>query len=445
MQRRPYLTLVGMLLVIATSSFAQKYGIFQKSLDNGLDVIVIHNPSVPLVTVEIDVHNGGYTETPEYTGLSHLYEHMFFKANRVIPDQERYLGRLRELGASWNGTTSDERVNYFFTVPKDSIAPAMVFLYNAITGPLFQQAELEKERPVVIGEYDRNESNPFFLLNRAVDKKLWWKYFSRKNVLGERDVILSATTAKMQTIQNRYYIPNNAALLLAGDVTPDQGFSLAKKIFSSWKRGPDPFKAYPIPEHPPLPKTDTVVVEQPVNAVAVMIKWEGPSVGKDTKATYAADVLSFILSQKTSRFYKDLVESGLAYGANFNYQTLAHTGPITLLAQAPADKYKQLVPAIEKELRNMGSPDYFTDDQLANAKTILAVDEQYARERPSQFVHTVGYWWAVAGLDYYLNYVDNLDKVTRKDIAGYLNTYVNGKPHIMGVLVSPADRKTLGL
>ncbi len=445
MHKRPFLTLVGMLVLAVSSGFGQKYGIFQKTLDNGLDVIVIQNHSVPLVTVEIDVHNGGFTEGPEYTGLSHLYEHIFFKANKVIPNQERYLERLRELGASWNGTTGDERVNYFFTVPKDSLAPAMVFMYNAITGPLFQQQELERERPVVTGEYDRNEANPFFLLNRAVDKKLWWKYYSRKNALGERDVILSATTAKMQTIQNRYYIPNNSALLLAGDVTPDQGFSLAKEYFSAWKKGPDPFKAYPVPEHPPVPKTDTVVVEQPVNQVAVMMKWEGPSVGKDTKATYAADVLSFILSQKTSRFYQDLVESGLAYNAGFNYNTLAHTGPITLFAQAPADKYKQLVPAIQKELHDMGSPDYFTDDQLTNAKTILAIDEQYGRERPSQFVHTVGYWWAIAGLDYYLNYVDNLNKVTRKDIADYLNSYVNGKPYIMGTLVSPQDRKTLGL
>src|SRR6185295_16848605 len=80
-------------------------------LANGLQVIVIENHAVPLVTVELDVKNGGYTQTPEYEGLAHLYEHMFFKANRAIPSQERYLQRLRQLGASWNGTTSEERVN----------------------------------------------------------------------------------------------------------------------------------------------------------------------------------------------------------------------------------------------------------------------------------------------------------------------------------------------
>lgn len=447
MYRRVPLALAAAFMVLAGgNALAQKYGISQKTLSNGLDVIVVHNPAVPLVTVEVDVHNGAYTEPPEYNGLSHLYEHMFFKANKAIPSQERYLERTRELGASWNGTTGDERVNYYFTVPRDSLVPSMVFMYNAITAPLFLQDELVKERPVVTGEYDRAESNPFFLLNRAVNKLVWWKYYTRKNPLGERDVILSATTAKMQTIQNRYYVPNNSSLILAGDVTPEEGFRLAEKYFSSWKRGADPFIAYPVPEHPPVQKTETTVVEAPVNGVTILMEWQGPSVTKDPKSTYAADVLSFILSQKTSKFYNDLVESGLAYSANLGYQTENHQGGITLFVRTSAEKFERCRAAMLEELKKMGDAAYFTDAQMDNAKTILAVDEQYGRERASIYAHTVGYWWAVAGgLDYYLNYVENLNKATRQDIAHYLNTYVNGKPFITGVLTSPQDRKKLGI
>jgi zinc protease len=176
-----------------------------------------------------------------------------------------------------------------------------------------------------------------------------------------------------------------------------------------------------------------------------MMKWQGPSVRKDAKATYAADVLSFILNQHTSRFYKDLVESGLTFGAGLNYQTEDQKGPIQVFAQTSADRFEKAKGAIMGELKKMGDPGYFTDEQLDNAKTILAVDEQYERERPSQYSHTVGYWWATSGLDYYLNYFDNLKKVTRQDIAQYLNTYVNGKPYVTGVLASPQDRKKLGL
>ena len=94
-----YIILLQIFIFLSGSSFSQKYGITTRFLENGLEVIVIENHSVPLVTVELDVKNGAYTESPEYDGLSHLYEHMFFKANAKIPSQEAYMERIRELGA----------------------------------------------------------------------------------------------------------------------------------------------------------------------------------------------------------------------------------------------------------------------------------------------------------------------------------------------------------
>jgi len=437
--------LIALISLCAASMYAQKYGISKKTLDNGLDVIVINNPAVPLVTVEIDVKNGAYTESPEYDGLSHLYEHMFFKANSKIPTQEAYMERLRELGATFNGTTSEERVNYFITAPIDSLEQCVQFMYDAVTSPLFLEDELVNERPVVTGEYDRNEANPYFHLNREVNQRVWWKYYSRKNVIGDREVILSTTPEKMKTIQHRFYIPNNSALILSGDITPETGFALAEKIFSKWERGPNPFDEYKVPDHPPIPKNEIVVVQKPVNAVTMQYEWQGPSVGKDPKSTYAADVLSFILGQQTSKFQKNLVESGLAFGVGFSYYTLNHTGPINLFAQTSTEKFDACQKAIFEELDKMTDPNYFTDEQLENAKTILATNEQYSRERASQFVHTVGFWWAVAGLDYYMNYIDNLKNVTREDIKNYLETYVVNKNHVLGVLVSPDQAEKVEL
>jgi hypothetical protein len=193
--------------------------IHSKTLENGLEVIVIENRSVPLVTIELDVKNGAYTETPEYDGLSHLYEHMFFKANRTIPNQEAYLERLNELGAAWNGTTSGERVNYFITVGVDSLLPALQFMEDAIRHPLFLEEELVRERPVVLGEYDRAESDPFFHFGRAIDTLLWSpEYWSRKNLIGDREVLSTTPPEKMRTIQERFYVPNNTALILSGDI-----------------------------------------------------------------------------------------------------------------------------------------------------------------------------------------------------------------------------------
>lgn len=436
---------VALILGFATGTLAQKYNIFRTELKNGLDVIVAENPIVPLATVEIDVHSGAFAETPEFDGLSHLYEHMFFKANEAIPNQERFLERGRELGMSWNGTTSEERVNYYFTLPKDSLRQGLEFMSAAIRTPLFKEEELVRERPVVTGEYDLNESNPFFHLFMAVNKKMWYKYFSHKNVIGDRNVILTADYNKMKTIQSRYYIPNNSSLLVAGDVKHEEVFKLAEEIFGRWSRSEDPFGKYPAPDHPPLEKSQLAVVEKPVGAVTVYIAMHGPSVTKDPKATFAADVLSYILTQRNSKFYRNLVDTGLLTTLNISYYTLDKTGPITIFAQTSAEKYDAAVKAIFDEIKKFADPDYYTDEQLETAKNRLEISEVYSQERPSTFVHTVGFWWAVAGLDYYLSYVDNLRKVSRDDINNYVRTYIQNSPHIMGVLISPQDRQKVSI
>lgn len=417
---------------------------YQK-LANGLDVLVIENHSVPLVTVELDVKNGGFTESPEYMGLSHLYEHMFFKANRTIPSQEQYLRRTRQLGASWNGTTSEERVNYFVTVGIDSLVPAMQFMEDAIRYPLFKQEELVRERPVVLGEFDRNEANPFFHLNRAIDTILYSPaYYSRKSVIGDRQIIITATQQKMQTIQNRFYIPNNSALILAGDITPARGFALAQQIFGDWPRGADPFTT-PIPYPPPLTKSSAVIVERPANGATVALKWQGPSVRGDAASTYAADLLSTVLNNPGSKFQKRLVDSGLAQWVNFGYYTLNYAGPISVFAQTAPEKVVEFRRALLEELAKLTDTSYITSTELDAAKRQLGINAAYEQEVATDWAHTVGFWWAVAGLDYYRNYIPNMQRATKQDIARYAQRYIDGKPFVTGVVISPDDRKKLNL
>ena len=187
-------------------------------LPNGLEVIVLEDHSVPLVTIELAVRNGSYTEPPELNGLSHLYEHMFFKANRAVANQEAYLRTIGQLGIAYNGETREEVVEYYFTTTSPNLRAAMNFMRDATRYPLFDEGEFERERQVVIGEIDRNESEPVFYLNREMNDRLFYKYPSRKNALGNRQTVSGATTAMMRLIQGRYYVPNNSALVVTGDV-----------------------------------------------------------------------------------------------------------------------------------------------------------------------------------------------------------------------------------
>src|SRR5678816_894042 len=176
---------------------------------------------------------------------------MFFKANTTFPDPDDFVGRASQLGAVFNGTTSEERVNYYLTVPADSAEGGMKFLAAALMQPSFRRDELEREREVVIGEYNQNESSPYFRFMNNMGQALWTSAWSRKNPLGERKVIQSTTPEKMRFIQQRYYVPNNTAIIITGDIANEKAFAMAASIFGGWKRGADPQVTDPVP---PVPK-----------------------------------------------------------------------------------------------------------------------------------------------------------------------------------------------
>ncbi len=406
-------------------------------LANGMEIIVLEDHSVPLVTIEMAARNGSFTEPPQFNGLSHLYEHMFFKANRAVERQEEYLKQIGLMGIAYNGSTREEVVNYYFTTTSQNVETAMRFMRDATRYPLFDEEEFKREKQVVIGEIDRNESNPFFYLDLEMKQRLFFKYQSRKNPLGDRVTVGNATTEMMRTIQNRYYVPNNITLIVTGDVVAENIYKMAQDYYGDWPKADDPFKKFPLVEHPPLPKSEGVILQQPIQNVILSLGWQGPSVGKDNAATYAADVFSFILQQPNSRFQKALVDTGLVQGIGLGYYTQRNVGPISIVAQTSPDKAQAALRAIYQEIARFDDPTYFTDEQLENAKTLLAADDLYGREKLSEYSHTLGFWWSTTGIDYFRGYLDNLRRTNRADINRYLRTYIQGKPHIGLVMLSP--------
>jgi zinc protease len=417
----------------------------RKVLPNGLEIIVVENHGVPLATIEVNVKNGAFTQTSEYAGLAHMYEHMFFRSNARYSRPDEFVQRAGELGAVFNGTTQEERVNYYLTLTADSVDAGIRLLASALTAPLFRQEELERERQIVIGEYDRNESSPFFRLTQEMDRLLYPGNFSRKNVIGDRQVILTTTPEKMRTIQRKYYVPNNSVVIVSGDVDPAKIFATVERELGSWPRGADPFVADPIPAIPPLSGNDAVIVEADVGAVTVFLQWQGPSVGKDPKSTYVADVFSDVLNDPGSGLQQRLVDSGLWQSVGVNYYTLNNVGPITISGQTSPENLRRALDALDAEISRFDDAGYFDPTELAAVKAHRAVTSAFDRERASSFSHTLGFWWSVADLEYYMGYVDNMAQQTIVDLRAYASRYIVGKPRVTGVLLDPEARRQLAL
>ena len=418
-------------------------GYYWKKLPNGLQVVVIENRKVPLTTIEIAVKNGAYTEGPEYSGLSHLFEHMFFKANNDYPTQEKFLKRTQELGAIWNGTTGVERVNYFFTFDKDSLNAGLKFMNAAIRFPIYREEDMKKERPVVDGEFQRAESDPGFQLWFESQKHLWGDQITRKNAIGIHEIINTATPAKMMIIKDKYYVPNNSLLTICGDVNHEDAFKMAETIFGSWTpAAEDPQKKYPIPPFKPLSKSAFFVKESSIAETPyMMFSWQGPSAGTDSAATLAADVFSTIVGLNSSKLQQALVDKGLATNVGLGYSTSRYTGPIEMDIVPNPTKLKECFDEVNRQIALFASPDYYTNQQLEDAKAILLRDDIRSKEKPSSLPSQLSTNWCSTSLDYATDLENNYQKVTRADIKKYLNTYIIKKPVVAGIVLNAALNK----
>jgi zinc protease len=279
-----------------------------------------------------------------------------------------------------------------------------------------------------------------------MNQRLFYKYPSRKDPGGNRQTVRAATTDMMRLIQSRYYVPNNSAIVVTGDVTPPEAFRQVEDLFGVWaRRAKDPFEEFPLVEHPPLAKSEAGIITKPVQNVVIQLGWQGPSIGKDDAATYAADVFSFILRQPNSRFQRALVDTGLATAVGFGYYTQRNVGPITLIIQTTPEKARAAVRAAYGEMAHFNDPDYYTDEELESAKALVEADDLYSREKLSDYSHTISFWWASTGLDYFRGYLKRLRATSRTDISRYVKTYLQGKPHVGLALLSEEALKSSGL
>ncbi len=409
------------------------------TLENGLDVIVISDHRLPIVHVGMSVKTGAVSESPETNGLAHLYEHMFFTANEVYPTSTAFENRERELGIVSNAFTSEEAVVYYFSLPSENLEPGVEFMADAMRRPLFKKEELKQERNVVLDEFNTRTSRPPRRLSRAVDKALFYKYPWRRSTLGERNVIEGATREDMMQFKDSFYRPGNSSLLVIGDVSPDEATRVVRGHFSDWETGSAPSRERP--EHPELEESKGVVIGADVEYAMLRTKQFGPPVNENPEATYAADVWGTLLSLSSSRFQKNLVDEGPFENASLSYYTQQDGPSISFRGTFAPGKRKAALRAFHREVRNMAKPGYFTKKQLQAARTRLIVQRKSAVENGRDYLQSLGFWWSVAGLGYYKDYLKQLHNVTLEEIRSFCKTHVQDRPRAYGLLV-PSKRKS---
>lgn len=406
------------------------------TLPNGLQVFAARDDTSPVVTICVAVKTGATCETELTNGLAHFYEHMFFKGNSALPDQTAYNERLRALGIVRNGTTSDEVVRYYITLESALFSEGMEFMRDAMVTPLFDQAEMERERAVIADEYLRNASSPWWDYWKALENTVYPEPW-RGNTIGDLGVIRSASPEVMRMFQEKYYTADNAALFILGDIDEETALSEASRVFGTWNGGG--FSDYDSLEIAIRIDSDTTVsVRGPEGAGQIRIMMTGPTIVGDRSATYAGDVWGSYLSLASGRFQRNLVTNGPFSQAYGSYYTQRFSPSVSFGGTIAPERLEEGLELLNSEIGAMTDPGYFEEEGLAMARELLRRDRLLSRESSrEQAIESLPFWWVQGnGLDYYMTYEDSIALVGRSGVAEFVEKYVNGAPRAV-FLVTP--------
>lgn len=422
------------------------------TLDNGLELYVAENHTVPLVYIEICVRGGGIAQTKENAGLFHLYEHMMFKGNSKYPTSEEMQTALSDLGCSnWNGSTGQEYINYFFTIPSAKLKEGLEFWSYAIRTPNMDKREFEAEKKVVISEIEGDKNDPNMVLYNFLSSKLFKEAPWARSPGGDAKIVKKATIEQLRKIQNEYYIPNNSALFVGGDVNPDEVYKLVNEIYGLWEKGADPWennkKQFSLN---PLKQTEYYVM--PYDQIApqiaqVQISFRGPDAEFNTSSTYAADLL-FSLTENPQSIYKQSLCTNQALGipdpnyTGISYYTQKRLGIINAYAVMLSPEYNiaertkayvQLVPEFVKQ----SIPENADSEDVKLAKTRFENQEYFTQETAENLLGTLRFWWICSGSNYYYNYLSNMEELNSDDIKQFYTDYVENTNAVVILLINP--------
>lgn len=401
-------------------------------LPNGLNVFLIQNKISPIATIALAFKAGGEYQVPEDAGVFHLVEHMLFKGNRKYKTEERFMEKARELGILYNGITSHNYVIYYYTLSKDKLKDGLNFAYDAITGPLFDNNEIEKERKVVLDEYNRDYSDPLFSFYVDLSRLFYEEYFYKDDLLGPKHNILKADKSILLKQFKKFYNPWNSFLIISGDIDFKEAEKLVKEIFGKWKGE----KFYEkIERLPPLrTKKYLHVYSNEIKVSRIFIIFQGPGTLYEREDTYVFDLISSIFSLPYSPFQKEFVESKIVNSASFNYYTKPSTGEIYIEFELEKENIYKAKEKFYEFLNTCDNEKWFPEDLIEEAKIAIQNEFELKTENPQQFALTLSFWLCTADYDYFKDYIEKIKNVKKEDIINLMGKYIKNKNFVFGIL-----------
>jgi zinc protease len=345
--------LLLLALVVPARADAPKIAFKKFELANGLKVYVIEDPKAPTVYEVLWFEVGSKDEIANRTGFAHLFEHLMFKGSAHLEDG--LMDRLLEAAGGWsNAFTSSDMTVYQNVAAANFLETVLWIEADRLAGLIdtFDQPKLDNQREVVLNERRQGiENQPYGISEILIQEALWPKNHGYHwSTIGYPADLRAATVADVSAFFKKYYVPNNATMVIAGDVKFEDAKRLVEKYFAWIPRAPRPARPqYRTP--PPITKEVVLNATDDVQVPRVYLAWRGPT--SYSKEEPGLDTAAAILGDgKSSRLYKRLVyDKKIAQdvSASFNAEELAGTFQIVATAKPGVDP-QQLIKEITEEV-----------------------------------------------------------------------------------------------
>ena len=397
-------------------------------LANGLKVVVREIHTTPLVSVWCWYRVGSRDEGPGMTGASHWVEHMNFKGTRNIP-REQMKGIVERFGGMWNGYTWIDQTTYVETAGRAALDQMLFIEAERMAHGVYDHAECESERTVVISELQGGENDPEQVLDIEVTATAFRAHPYRHPTIGWLEDLQAMTRDDLYAHYRRFYVPNNATLVVVGDVHADDVLRRAERHFAGVPAGDEPLRIRTV--EPPQVGERRVIIERQGTTGYVKLAFHAPEATSpdffpllvlDSVLTGANGVNLWSSSrvappQRKARLYKALVERGLASAVSGGIMPTAepflYTLTFTAMEGVPLEDVQGAAAAEIERVRNEG----VRADEVARAKRQLRARLVFENDSVTNIAHQIGYFETVAGPDYFAAMQSRIDAMTADEVS----------------------------
>ena len=421
------------------------------TLANGLQVLLRENHSAPVASFWIFYRVGSRNEAPGLTGISHWVEHMLFKGTELFPRGE-FDKAVSRAGGSFNGMTSQDWTTYFETFPADRIELALQVESDRMANCLFDPAEAESERTVIISEREGSENSYAYLLSEEVQALAFYAHPYRHPIIGWKSDLHTMQRDDLYAHYGAWYTPNNAVAVAVGDFDTATMAAAIERYFAAIPRGPEPA---PVRVVEPEQLAERRVVLRGTDPTAYLtLAFRAPA------ATHAdffpLIVLDAVFSgakglgmaggggnARTNRLYKALVESRLAADAGSSYRPTIDPDLFSFFVTlAPEVEHTQIESVLWGEIRKM-QQDGITQQELAQAIKQTRAQFAYSADSVTYQAYWLGFAEMVTGQAWLEEWPERLAAVTLDDVQRVAQHYFAPARQVVGWYVPDPDATDL--